>query len=174
MLATVDDNGRNPQSHTCIYFWLCLIPQIAIKELPFIASRAVRSTDSGENSSNLFSKIRITPHYMEPLDEELRDKLSNPHGPFMKAIKVMSSILSVRPLQHNLTIPASCEQHDISNISKCNHVTCGIFDVPSTYVQQMEVCNVVTDSGPCMRIGGPGAPNTDFLLLVGTQPHYRK
>ena len=127
--------------------------------------------DSGETGPGLpvFSKIRITVHYMQPLDEEIREELTIPDGPLMKAIQVMSNTLSVKPLQQNLVLPNTCNSRN-----KCQHIqntTCGIFDVPRNFVEPTEVCNSSTDPATCVVVGGPGAVNTDFLLFVGTQPH---
>ena len=125
--------------------------------------------DSGETGLPVFSKIRITVHYMQPLDEEIREEVTVPDGPLKKAIQVMSNTLSVKPLQQNLVLPNTCNSRN-----KCQHIqntTCGIFDVPSNFVEQTEVCNSPTDHGTCVVVGGPGAVNTDFLLFVGTQPN---
>ena len=126
--------------------------------------------DGGETGAALpvFSKIRITVHYMKPLDEEIREELTALDGPLKKAIQVMSNTLSVKRLQENLTIPNSC-----SSRNNCQ-TSCGIFDVPSNFVEPSVVCKSSTDPGTCAVVGGPGAVNTDFLLFVGTQHHKRK
>ena len=116
---------------------------------------------------------------MEPLDSTYRDKLTNPHGPFMKVIHYLENTLRVRPIQGSLTIPPLCDEYTSgANEGKCSvlHSTteCGVFEVPDQYLGTREVCT--TSSSTCSEAGpnGSGANNTDFLLFFGAGVKFLK
>lgn len=157
---------------TCTYtqWFLCLLLLTQFVEnvvnVQTSGGRTVRQDAS-------FSPIRITPIMMEPIDSRFQGQLTNQNGALMHVVNYLENTLRVRPIQGNFTLPPTCEEYMSGpNEGKCIvlHPTtqCGIFDVPQRYLGTREVC--LTSSSDCSVAGpnGPGAANTDFLLLVGT------
>ena len=176
--------------HACSPLDLCQFLQIAIKDLPIIKAavdlygaesrhtRSAKLTDNGHqkrNSPPQFTRVHITPHFIEPLDAAIRDKLTHPTGPLMRAINVMSNLLLVRPLMDNLTLTPSCSQtfSGGENQGKCmeldSRTECGIFTVPDQFVSTALVCNTMDDPSACREEGPSGLGlATDFLVFIGT------
>ena len=110
---------------------------------------------------------------VEPLDSTFQDNITDPDGPLMKVLELLENTLLVRPLQGSFTIPPSCDEYTYgTNEGKCRilhtETECGIFTVPNQFVGTREVCT--SAYGSCYESGtnGAGAPDTDFLLFVGT------
>lgn len=165
--------------------------QVAIRDLPIINaavdlySREHRLSRSAEvindkhhkrSSPPQFTRVRITPYFIEPLDASLRDKLTHPAGALMKAINTMSSLLLVRQLRDNLTLTPSCRETFNSrsaNQGKCmelnSRIECGIFTVPAQFVGTTLVCDSANNTSACHE-EGPGGLGlaTDFLAFIGT------
>lgn len=144
--------------------------------------RYSRSTDTNSNSENgrhngqqMFVDVRITPFFIEPLDANVREKLTDPSGPLMRAINEMSSLLLVRPLRDNLTLTPSCRDTHRSgtNQGTCMELSsrtdCGIFAVPRQFVGTAVQCDTPDDPSTCHEEGPDGdGVATDFLVFVGT------
>ena len=135
---------------------------------------AADRTQEGGTSPE-FTRVRITPHFVEPLDVSIRERLIDPSGPLFKSIAVMSSLLLVRPLTSNLTLTPSCQQTYIGGINNgtCAELSprteCGIFSVPDQFLSTVVRCDTADDSETCHEEGPNGeGVAADFLLFVGT------
>lgn len=96
------------------------------------------------------------------------------NSPLSRSIETLQSILMVRPVEGNLTIPPQCEEYtDGLNTGKCisplpsqDNYTCGEYgNIPLDFIGAREVCSSV--NGSC-RLEGPnggGVPNADYLLF---------
>ena len=165
--------------------------QIAIEDLPIIKAavdvydaegRHSRGADvpgdkrQMRSSPPQFTYVRITPHFIEPLDASIRDKLISPTGPLMRALNTMSSLLLVQPLRDNLTLTPSCRETFSTgevNQGKCMELNprtqCGIFTVPDQFISTTLVCETADDPSTCHEEGPRGLGlATDFLVFVGT------
>lgn len=121
-----------------------------------------------------FAPERITPFFIEPFDASLREKLTIPSGPLMRALRVMSNVLLVRPLRENLTLTPSCREKFSSgdNRGSCMELNtstmCGMFTVPDQFLGTELQCDTPDDSTSCSEQGPNGEGlATDFLLFVG-------
>ena len=96
---------------------------------------------------------------------------------FRNAIKTLSSVLMVQPVQGNLIIPPKCSEYPYGrNEGKCiyslpsqNNFKCGEFGIiPTKYIGTREVCGSANTQSNCFEQGpnGTGIPNTDYLLFV--------
>ena len=147
--------------------------QIAEKD-PYRVNLASQGGKARDKRQLTYSNIRIHPvltyiHYSADVFVQGNDSLLS------KAIDTLQSILSVHPVQGNLTLPPKCTEHtDGLNEGKCmaplpsqDYYECGDYGViPPEYIGTREVCD--SPNGSCTIQGpdGPGLPNADYLLFV--------
>ena len=122
-----------------------------------------------------YSNIRIHPVLSSNIASRANVFLQGDNSPLSRAINTLQSLLLIRPVQGNLTIPPKCLEYTSGvNEGKCvsplppqSDYKCGRYGViPPSYIGTREVCNssnsLCTIEGP----DGPGLPNADYLLFV--------
>ena len=123
-----------------------------------------------------YSNIRIHPVFVNGA-LLLYSQLVAQNSPFRNAIKTLSSVLMVQPVQGNLIIPPKCSEYTYGrNEGKCRYylpsqsnLKCGEFGIiPTEYIGTREVCRSASTQSNCFEQGpnGTGIPNTDYLLFV--------
>ena len=123
-----------------------------------------------------YSNIRIHTKFVD-VTSSVYSQVQSPNSPFSNAIKTLSSVLMVRPVQGNLVIPPMCNEYtDGRNEGKCRRplpsqsdFKCGERGViPLEYIGTREVCRNSRNPSNCVEEGpnGAGIPDTDYILFV--------
>ena len=131
---------------------------------------------SKRQASADYSNIRIHTEFVRGTSS-LYSLFKAPNSSFANAIKTLTSVLMVRPVQGNLVIPPICREHTYgSNEGKCraplpsqSDFKCGEYGViPPEYIGTREVCRYSYYPSSCVEQGpnGSGIPDTDYLLFV--------
>ena len=137
---------------------------------------SARGTPSKRQAPVEYSNIRIHPVFVNGTSA-LYSQLEAPDSPFFDAVKTLSSVLMVQPVQGNLIILPICTEYTGGdNEGKCtaplpsqSNFKCGEFGIiPTEYIGTREVCPSASTPSNCFEQGpnGPGIPNTDYLLFV--------
>ena len=118
-----------------------------------------------------YANIRIHP----VLTSRANEFIQGNNSALSKAIRTLQSLLLIRPVQGNLTIPPKCKEYTSGlNEGKCvsplppqSDYKCGRYGViPLAYIGTREVCNSSNSSCTMEGPNGPGLPNADYLLFV--------
>ena len=123
-----------------------------------------------------YSNIRIHTKFVDGTSS-VYSQVRSLNSPFSNAIKTLSSVLMVRPVQGNLVIPPMCNEYtDGRNEGKCRRplpsqsdFKCGEYGViPPEYIGTREVCRNSRNPSNCVEEGpnGAGIPDTDYILFV--------
>ena len=141
-----------------------------------LASTSQYKSANKRQASADYSNIRIHNVFVDGTSS-LYSQVQAPNSPFFNAIKTLSSVLMVRPVQGNLVIPPMCNEYTYgNNEGKCREplpsqsdFMCGEFGViPPEYIGTREVCTSSYDTSDCIEQGlnGTGIPDADYLLFV--------
>ena len=151
-----------------------IIVQVAeVSPLKVNLASAIQNEGANKRQASAdYSNIRIHTEFVRGSTSYLK----SPNGPFSNAIKALSSILMVRPVQGNLVIQPFCREYTYGlNEGKCraplpsqSNFKCGEFGViPREYIGTRQVCrnSYIPD---CVEEGpnGAGIPDADYLLFV--------
>ena len=137
----------------------------------------VKLTSQGESVHKRelsYTNIRIHP-VLANIASRATVFLQGDNTPLSRAINTLQSLLLIRPVQGNLTIPPKCTEYTSGlNEGKCvsplppqSDYKCGRYGViPLSYIGAREVCNSSNSSCATEGPNGPGLPNADYLLFV--------
>ena len=118
-----------------------------------------------------YANIRIHP----VITSRANEFIEGDNNPLSRAIRTLQSLLLIRPVQGNLTIPPKCTEYTAGlNEGKCvsplppqSDYKCGRYGIiPPAYIGTREVCNSSNSSCTMEGPDGPGLPNADYLLFV--------